>query len=501
MSPGETIIEIRGLVRNFRKARALDGIDLEIRKGELFGVVGPDGSGKTTLMQSMCAILDPTEGSISVKGFDTVRDASRITSRIGYMSQAHSLYGDLTVEENLEFFAKIRKVPDKTYFERRMKLLAFSGLTPFLKWRTKSLSGGMQKKLALCCNLIHEPDILILDEPTLGVDPVSRRQLWDIVRDYHARGKTIVVATSYMDEASKCDRVAFLLAGRLLACNAPRALGKRLEDVFFAHIKRRDGGQAVPFEKRSGNGFMVDVERLVKGFGTFTAVDEISFMVKRGEIFGFVGPNGSGKTTTIKILCGITPPTEGKVMVDGTDVSSRPQDVKGKIGYMSQIFSLYLDLTVGENLDFFGEIYGITRETLERQKDWAIAMAGLAGKERVLTGELSGALRQRLALGCALLHQPDIVFLDEPTTGVDPVSRQAFWEMIKILADTGTTVFVTTHYLEEAERCHRVAFLHRGCILAVEAPGRLRASHDMAPMEEIFIRLLGHADENTSGAG
>lgn len=402
MHSGKPIIEIKSLKRKFDKNWALQGIELLISKGELFGIVGPDGSGKTTLIQSICAILDPTEGSIAVNGFDTVKDASVITSQIGYMSQAYSLYGDLTVEENLEYFAKIREVSEEVFIERRKKLLEFSGLAPFLKRRTKHLSGGMQKKLALCCNLIHEPDILILDEPTLGVDPLSRRQLWDIIGDYHRQGKTIIVATSYMDEAAKCDRVAFLLDGKVIACDIPSTMGDNLEDLFFAHLSKRTAPmQIVPFSKKEGKETLVEVKELVKRFGTFTAVDRISFSVKRGEIFGFIGPNGSGKTTTIKILCGILPPTKGEVTVVGVNVVLKPEEIKGSIGYMSQKFSLYLDLTVEENINFFGRVYGLNWDTLENRKRWVLEMAVLKGRDRVLVGELSGALRQRLALGCA----------------------------------------------------------------------------------------------------
>lgn len=496
MSRGEPVIEIKGLVRRFKNVAALRGIDLAIDKGELFGVVGPDGAGKTTFLQSICAILDPTEGTITVDGLDTVRDASTITSRIGYMSQAYSLYEDLTVEENLEFFAKVRNVPEDAFGERKARLLEFSGLSPFLTRRTKNLSGGMQKKLALCCNLIHEPDVLVLDEPTLGVDPLSRRHLWEIIRDYHSREKTIVVATSYMDEAAKCQRVAFLLDGKVLASAAPEDMGGSLEEVFFGHIKKPAVTMHIPFAKRIERDVLVEVEGLVRKFDGFRAVDGISFSVRRGEIFGFLGPNGSGKTTTIRILCGILPPSSGTVRVVGTDMAVRPRDAQARIGYMSQLFSLYLDLTVEENIDFFGRVYGTGPGTLAARKQWVIGMAGLSGKETALTSELSGALRQRLALGCALLHHPDVVFLDEPTSGVDPVSRNTFWQIIRTVADAGTTVFVTTHYLSEAENCHRVALLHRGRLLAAEAPQKLKAIHGAKTMQDIFIKLIEQADEN-----
>jgi ABC-2 type transport system ATP-binding protein len=496
MFPGKPIIEIKGLKRRFEKNWALQGIELQIEKGELFGIVGADGSGKTTLLQSICAILDPTEGSITVNGFDSVEDAPFITSRLGYMSQAYTLYGDLTVEENLEFFAKIREVPEASFTERKEKLLEFSGLTPFLKRRTKHLSGGMQKKLALCSNLVHEPDILILDEPTLGVDPISRRQLWDIIREYHDRGKTIIVATSYMDEAARCERVAFLLEGKVIACDVPKRLVDRLEDLFFTHIQKISPvGMDVPFLRKEGQDVLVDVKGLVRRFDGFTAVDNVSFDVSRGEIFGFVGPNGSGKTTTIKILCGIIPPTSGEVTVVGVNVSNKPEGVKGKIGYMSQKFSLYMDLTVTENISFFGRVYGLTWDELEKRKRWILEMAGLKEKENMITNDLSGAFRQRLALGCALIHHPDIVFLDEPTSGVDPVSRQSFWEMIKTLAGMGTSIFVTTHYIDEVENCDRVAFLHKGRALAIENSAKLKVQYGMHSMEDIFIRMVREADE------
>jgi len=490
MLNGEAVIEIKNLGRVFKKNWALRGINLEINKGELFGIVGPDGSGKTTLIQSLCAILDPTEGSIRVNGFDTVKDSSKITSRIGYMSQAYSLYEDLTVEENLEFFAKVRNIPEENFIERKKRLLEFSGLSPFLKRRVRHLSGGMQKKLALCCNLIHEPDLLILDEPTLGVDPISRRHLWKMIAEYHSLGKTIILSTSYMDEAKRCGRLAFLLEGRLLSCERPDAFGKDMEDVFIANIKKVEWKRTLPFPRRLTEGDIIRVEGLSKRFDAFTAVDKIGFTIKRGEVFGFVGPNGSGKTTTIRILCGIIPPSDGQVEVAGVDVVRRPADVKGKIGYMSQKFSLYIDLTIEENINFFGRVYGVDAKSLEERKGWLLEIAGLKGKEKALTKEVSGAVRQRLALGCSLLHHPDILFLDEPTAGVDPASRRAFWEMIGLLAKSGTTVFVTTHYLSEVEACSRIAFLHQGRILALDAPERLKAIYNTDSLEDIFMQVM-----------
>lgn len=485
------IIEVNSLRRRFGKTWALEGIDLTIRKGELFGIVGPDGSGKTSLIQSICAILDPTSGCVTVNGLDTVRQAEEITSSIGYMSQAYSLYGDLSVEENLQFFAEVRQVSAPDFAQRRNKLLRFSGLAPFLDRKTKNLSGGMQKKLALCCSLIHEPEVLVLDEPNLGVDPLSRRDLWRMIEEYRARNLTIVLATSYMDEAARCDRLAFLASGKLLACGKPDMFGDDLEEAF----KRLQPAPSLPpapllATQKASSGSAIDVDSLSKHFGDFPAVDRISFSIAQGEIFGLLGPNGSGKSTTIKILCGIQPPSEGRAMVAGVDVGERSEEARHHLGYMSQRFSLYLDLSVDENLTFFGSVYGLKGVQLRERKDWAIAMAGLSGHEKMLTRNLSGALRQRLALGCAVLHQPDVLFLDEPTSGVDPSSRQTFWDLIRNFARAGTTIFVTTHYLKEAEGCDRVAFINRGKILYLDNPAVIREKFGGISLEEAFIQLM-----------
>lgn len=484
-------IRVSGLKRRFGRVRALDGVDLEIRRGELFGIVGPDGAGKTTLVQSLCAILDPTEGTVTVQGLDSVRAAPRITASIGYMSQAYSLYEDLTVAENMRHFAALRGIRGPALEERTARLLRFSGLGPFLDRRTGNLSGGMQKKLALCASLVHEPDLLVLDEPTLGVDPLSRRELWRMLEAFRSARKTVVLATSYMDEAERCDRVAFVAGGRILACDRPGAFGNGLEEAFKRMQPRPAPARVTPLPQRPPSaGPVVEVRGLVKRFGTFTAVDDVSFSFAPGEVFGLLGPNGSGKSTMIRMLCGILPPSAGEARIAGVDVARSPAAVRGRIGYMSQMFSLYVDLTVGENIEFFGGAYGLPRAVLRERKAWVLEMAGLDGREDTLTGELSGALRQRLALGCAVLHQPDVLFLDEPTSGVDPASREAFWRLIGAIAASGTGVVVTTHYLREAEGCARVAFIHRGRLIALDTPARLRASYGGASLEEAFVRAM-----------
>lgn len=491
MSDGpDTVIAVEGLSRRFGERWALRDLTLRVRRGEILAVVGADGAGKTTLMQSLCAILDPTEGRVSVAGLDSVKDAARITARLGYMSQAYSLYGDLTVEENLRFFAALHRVPREAVGARIERLMRFAGLSAFLGRLARQLSGGMQKKLALSCSLIHEPEIVVLDEPTLGVDPRSRRELWRIVEEFRTAEKTVVLATSYIDEAARCDRVAFLDAGRLLACDRPAAFGPDLEGALAAMLPARAPGAVIPFPARKPAGDAIAARGLGRSFGAFKAVDGVSFTVRQGEVFGLLGPNGSGKSTTIRMLCGILAPSAGEVRVAGIDVAREAEAVRGRIGYMSQKFSLYLDLTVVENIAFFGGAYGVARGELQERARWVLAAAGLEGSEGTLARSLSGALRQRLALGCALLHQPEVLFLDEPTAGVDPASRRAFWSLIAAIARGGTAVLVTTHYLREAEGCDRVAFIDRGRLLAIETPQRLRAAHGGVSLEGVFFRLL-----------
>ena len=487
----EPVVRVDGLSRRYGEVWALRDVSFEVGRGELLGVVGPDGAGKTTLIQSLCAILDPTAGRVAVGGLDSVADAARITATIGYVSQAYSLYGDLTVAENLQFFAEVRQVPPAEIARRRERLLRFSGLGGFLDRRAKHLSGGMQKKLALSCSIVHEPELVILDEPTLGVDPLSRRELWRMLDEFRAAGKTVIVATSYMDEAARCDRVLFLAGGRVVACDAPATFGTDLEAAFEAMQGPPRATAPIPFPRRPGSGDAIRVDGLTRRFGDFVAVDSATFGVAAGEIFGLLGPNGSGKSTLIRMLCGILPASAGVARVAGVDVTAAAESARARIGYMSQRFSLYLDLTVDENIAFFGAVYGLEPEALQTARDWIVAMAGLDGRGRTLVKTLSGALRQRLALGCAVLHHPDVLFLDEPTSGVDPASRAAFWRLIAAIADTGTAVLVTTHYLREAEACDRVAFIDAGRILAIDPPASLRARYGAATLEEAFLNAMG----------
>jgi ABC-2 type transport system ATP-binding protein len=549
------VVEATKLGRRFRRNQAVNDVSFTVAAGELFGVVGPDGAGKTTLLRMLAGILDPTEGACRVLGFDSVREAHRIVSSIGYMPQGFSLYQRLSIDENLEFAASIRGVSATTWRDRRERLLAMTGLTPFAGRHAGRLSGGMKKKLALCANLVHQPPLLLLDEPSLGVDPLSRREFWKLLSEFRRDGITIVLATSYMDDAERCDRVLFLERGRALAVGTPAELRasasadvfeiagtdlaaveaelrarptlrslKRLPDRLRAVMDRTLSGTAtetlpsVRVQPALEDVFaMLESERATAAapaeiafiktpaktairaegvtcrFGPFTAVDNVSLSIGAGEIFGFLGPNGAGKTTFIRVLCGLQEPIAGNVEVAGIDVRRNPHALRPYIGYVSQLFSLYLDLTVSENLAFFAGVYGLIGRTRAEAIDWAVSMAGLAGIEEVLLADASGAIRQRVALACSVMHRPPVLFLDEPTSGVDPVSRHRFWELIRALARAGVTVFVTTHYLEEAVYCDRLGMMLAGRLIGIGTLAELRAGlreTTAGTPEDIFLAYV-----------
>ncbi|MBK5274686.1 MAG: ABC transporter ATP-binding protein [Desulfuromonadales bacterium] len=508
-------VVVQNLTRRFGELIAVGGLTLSIPEGELFGLVGSDGAGKSTTLRMLAGILDPHGGELEVLGRAFPAGAEGIKGEIGYMSQRFGLYPDLTVGENIAFYADIFGVTGKERRERSEQLLAFSGLAPFVGRQAGRLSGGMKQKLGLCCALIHKPKLLLLDEPTNGVDPVSRRDFWHILRDLHTEGVTIVVATAYLDEAGRCDRVGLIHGGRLIACDTPAALTDNgavsLEDLVISRI-----GPSTPlrepwlesriktqYDSRLVSGAeppAVTLTNLTKRFDDFTAVDSVTLSVPKGQIFGFLGPNGAGKSTTIRMLCGILPPTSGSGSVAGFDIATQPERIKENIGYMSQRFSLYEDLTVEENIAFYGGIYRIPAQRLKERAEWVIRMAGLTERRTSKAGELSGGWRQRLALGCAILHEPAIVFLDEPTSGVDPLSRRTFWELIRSLAAEGVTVFVTTHYMDEAEYCHRLAMIYSGKLVAIGTPLELKQERAVAgvlpSLEDVFIGLIEERDRS-----
>ena len=496
--------------KRFGDLIAVDSLNLSVAQGELVGLVGSDGAGKTTTLRMLTGVMDPTEGEARVLGCLTTNLAP-VQGEIGYMSQRFGLYPDLTVTENIRFYADLFGVPTAERQSRSKQLLDFSGMAPYTNRPAGRLSGGMKQKLGLCCALIHKPMLLLLDEPTNGVDPVSRRDFWRILQDLQTDGVTIVVATAYLDEAERCDRVGLLHNGRLMACDTPDKLKEQvrdivpdptLEDVFMVMMGAE---QQITLQKRSCPDLepvrpAVSLDNLTKRFGEFTAVDRVSLIVPRGQIFGFLGPNGAGKSTTIRMLCGILPPTSGAGQVAGFDIAAEPERIKENIGYMSQRFSLYEDLTVEENIAFYAGVYSLSPAKRQERTEWVIEMAGLTERRRSNAGELSGGWRQRLALGCAILHEPPIVFLDEPTSGVDPLSRRKFWELIYTLAEGGVTVFVTTHYMDEAEYCDRLALIYRGELVAVGTPEELKRSRtlgadaELPSLEDVFIGLIEERD-------
>jgi len=519
-------LSINHLTKRFGELTAVDSLTLSISAGELFGLVGSDGAGKTTTLRMLTGVMTPTDGEATVLGCQLHR-LVEVQQDIGYMSQRFGLYQDLTVAENIRFYADLFGVSGAEYRTRSERLLAFSGMAPFTERLAGRLSGGMKQKLGLCCALIHKPKLLLLDEPTNGVDPVSRRDFWRILNELRGEGVTIVVATAYLDEASRCDRVGLLHQGRLLACGTPAELtgngSTTLEELVIREISAPhhppnlplEGGRIISSnsniefsklhpplqgEDQGGDGaeYAVSLSQLTKQFGDFIAVDNISLNVPKGQIFGFLGPNGAGKSTTIRMLCGILPPTSGDGHVAGFDINHQPELIKENIGYMSQRFSLYEELTVEENIAFYGGVYRLSAAKLKERTDWVIRMAGLDERRSSTAAELSGGWKQRLALGCAILHEPPIVFLDEPTSGVDPLSRRNFWELIRNLAAKGVTVFVTTHYMDEAEFCDRLALIYRGELVAVGTPQELKQARlkdgVLPSLEDVFIGLIEERD-------
>jgi ABC-2 type transport system ATP-binding protein len=530
--------------------QAVRGIDISVARGEIFGLIGPDGAGKTTTFQIMAGVMEATSGTVSIYG-EPARDAR---FRTGYLTQAFSLYPDLTVWENISYIGDLREVPHAEISERGNRYLAMFDMDRFKQRLAGRLSGGMKQKLSLVCALVAQPQVLLLDEPTTGVDPVSRREFWDTLAHLAADGLTIMIATPYLDEAERCHRVALMHLGEIREIGTPEELREHLgarrlevhsdnlgraEELLLGAEENSDKADRVIIDvQRFGDrldviapnpeagrrkiettlrdaGLTVDVYRedqptlenvfvatlraagqemkappypgihdhadlkgrvaigaksLTKRFGDFTAVKNVSLDVRYGEIYGLLGANGAGKTTTIKMLCGLLDPTTGDMQLTGERGSLRSPEVRERIGYMSQKFSLYDDLSIGENLDFFAGVYGVPAREREEKKRWVMAFSGLEGKLDLITGSLPGGWKQRVAFGASIMHEPEVLFLDEPTSGVDPLARRAFWRMINKLADLGTAILVTTHYLEEAEQCNRLGFMVAGELAAEGTP-------------------------------
>jgi len=561
MNTGRTdalVVDIRNLSKRYGDSIALDGISLQVKAGEIYGLIGPDGAGKSSLLKAVAGVLAHDSGDLQVfsQNISSERDSELIKDRIGLMPQGlgQNLYGDLSVEENIDYFGGLRLLSAEELQTRKDALLKSTRLERFRDRPMKNLSGGMKQKLGLVCTLIHEPRLVILDEPTTGVDPVSRREFWSILaRLLEEKGITALVSTAYMDEASRFHRVSLMHAGHILASGEPaqmktlaagcvvsticsdpaqqvaamqslaahyaqlEVLGQdirvfvddantdmarqqvmdvlsaipqahtevqepELEDVFIALLRQKNPvatNPVAPLKSGSRVGgssqLAIEAKDLCRQFGEFKAVDQVTFQVPQGEIFGLLGANGAGKSTVIKMLTGILSQTSGEGRVAGADTRNAGMQIRERIGYMSQAFSLYLDLSVLENIRLYAGIYGLTRQETTERMDWILDMAGLRPFGKALTASLPMGLRQRLALGCALIHRPQVLFLDEPTSGVDPLGRRAFWDVLfRLSREDNVTILVTTHYMSEAEHCDHIALMYAGRIVADASPEQLK---------------------------
>jgi len=580
----EVVLDIRRVHKSFKGRKralpALRDVSLQVRRGRITGLIGPDGAGKTTLLRLAVGLLAPDAGQVLVMGRDATRDSLEVQSVLSYMPQRFGLYEDLTVMENLELYADLQGVPRSRRPDRYEELLPMTGLAPFTRRLAGRLSGGMKQKLGLACTLMRTPDLLLLDEPTVGVDPLSRRELWTIIdRLVREAGVSVFVSTLYLDEAEHCHEVVILHEGEVLGQEAPRFFSERMrgrtwtvdapgrkpralqallarsESVVDAVVQgervrliteaesstvpeqlvaRLEGAALTPAEPRFEDAFIdmlrarlpraipareapgpstasidraddrpvIEVEDVQRRFGDFYAVKGVTFQVDRGEVFGLLGANGAGKSTTFRMLCGLLPPSSGRLQVAGVDVRRAAADARARLGYMSQRFSLYGYLSVRQNLNFFSSAYGLSGRGRAARIGWALEQFQLAPFADSASADLPLGYKQRLALACALMHEPEILFLDEPTSGVDPLARREFWQRINDLAEQGVTVLVTTHFMEEAEYCDRLAVMAAGEILALGTPAeikRMAGSTQERPlaMEDAFIHLV----ERNAGGG
>lgn len=484
-------VEVSNVSKSYGQVKALDGVSFSVGRGEVFGLIGPDGAGKTSLFRILCTLLLPDSGNLKVDGYDTVSQMNEIRRRVGYMPGKFSLYEDLTVRENLEFFATLfGTTVDEGYDSIKA---IYSQIERFDNRKAGALSGGMKQKLALSCALVHSPSILLLDEPTTGVDPVSRKEFWEMLRTLKQRDITIIASTPYLDEVRQCERVAFLHEGVLRGIGKPDDILDRFANVFNPPgLERDDRGQDAD-EEPQGEDNVIVVNHLVKAFGTFHAVDDISFTVRRGEIFGFLGANGAGKTTAMHMLTGLNQPTSGTGTVAGFDICKQHEQVKRHIGYMSQRFSLYKDLTVAENIRLFAGIYGMDDREIAKKTEELLRELDFSEHRDDLVKSLPLGWKQKLAFSVSIFHEPGVVFLDEPTGGVDPATRRQFWELIYKAAGRGITVFVTTHYMDEAEYCDRVSIMVDGKIRAMGTPEQLKQTFGQPDMDHVFTYLARQA--------
>ena len=484
-------IEVNHISKSYGEVKALDDVSFTVSKGEVFGLIGPDGAGKTSMFRILCSLLLPETGTAAVDGFDVIRQMREVRCRVGYMPGKFSLYQDLTVEENLKFFATLFGTTVEAGYDSIKAI--YSQIERFRDRKAGALSGGMKQKLALSCALVHSPSVLFLDEPTTGVDPVSRKEFWEMLLTLKERGITIVASTPYLDEVRCCERVAFLDHGQLRGIGAPDAILDEFRDIFNPPGIEKAVAESQHAEQEN----VIEVKHLVKVFGSFHAVDDISFSVRRGEIFGFLGANGAGKTTAMHMLTGLNQPTSGTGTVVGYDIRTQHEQIKKHIGYMSQKFSLYEDLTVSENIRLFAGIYGMKDDEIRRKTDELLRRLQFTEHKNTLVKSLPLGWKQKLAFSVSIFHEPGVVFLDEPTGGVDPATRRQFWELIYDAAHRGITVFVTTHYMDEAEYCDRISIMVDGKISALGKPDELKEQFHQPDMDHVFTYLARQATRSS----
>ena len=509
-APDEPIVRLDGLTHRYTATPALDDVTLAIPGGCLVGLIGPDGVGKSSLLDIVAGAKRIQAGSLEVLGgsMAVARHRAEICPRIAFMPQGlgKNLYADLSVRENIEFFARLFG-QDRAEREMRIaNLLDSTGLTPFADRQARNLSGGMRQKLGLCCSLIHDPDLLILDEPTTGVDPLSRRQFWELIARMRRRRQdmSVMIATAYMEEAEQFDWLIVMHAGRVLAAGTPARLkqetgAQSIEDVFIAllppELKAGRRVLTIPPRGKTAREPVIVARDLTRRFGAFTAVDHVSFEIERGELFGFLGSNGCGKTTTMKMLTGLLPTTSGSAMLLGRPVDAGDMRSRMRVGYMSQSFSLYTELTVRQNLDLHARLFQLPSDKAANRIAELISRFGLGDYVDELAADLPLGIRQRLSLAVAVVHEPEVLILDEPTSGVDPLARDSFWELlIDLSRRQGVTIFVSTHFMNEAARCDRVSLMDAGRVLATDTPAGLVRARHAASLEDAFISYLEEAD-------
>jgi len=493
-------VEIKNLVTVFPDSvtPAIDNLTLSIERGKIIGLVGPDGAGKTTLLRTIIGLLTPTSGNIKTLDMDPKTQRDILNTKIGYMPQKFGLYEDLSVIENLELYADLKDAPHD--FD---KMLQFTNLKKFLDRLAGKLSGGMKQKLGLACVLLGNPEFLLLDEPSVGVDPISRRELMKMVKELAVGGVSIIWSTAYLDEAYTFDECIVMNEGKIIYDGKPKDLSPTVQG-FEDKITDLMGGFNKTKSELAERYVLKDYEikypietlNLVKKYGDFYAVKNNTFHIKRGEIFGLLGPNGAGKSTSFKMMCGLATPTSGTAKIMGEDIRENPSKARSYLGYMAQKFSLYGNLNVLQNLNFFAGVYGLYGKEKKERIDEIIKLFNFKKYLHTNTSELPLGYKQRLSLSCAVIHSPPILFLDEPTSGVDPITRRDFWLHIKGLADKGVTVMVTTHFMDEAEFCDRISLFYRGEAIATGPPETLKKASGTDNMEEAFIAIIEKFDRD-----